>query len=325
MKYIDLHCDTLMQAYFAGKDDIFELENTMLDVKRLQSGKNMAQFFAIFMPPISYIEDADKKYPGDEAYIQYLYQILINTTKKFPDTISLAKYYNDLIKNNRTGKISAFLTLEDGRAVDGSIENLERYYEMGIRLISLTWNSKNCFGSPNSTDPIIMNQGLTDFGKEAVVRMQELGMLVDVSHLSDGGFWDVKSLCKTPFVASHSNCRSLCSHQRNLTDEMIYALAESGGVIGLNFYPDFLSENNEDRISRIKDMVRHLEHLVKYGGEDCVSIGTDFDGMSGTFEIDSPDKMYLLFDELHKNHFSDDLIDKIAYKNARRVIQDVIR
>lgn len=324
MKYIDFHCDTLMQAFLAGEKEIGELDQTMVDLKRLQTGNCMAQFFAIFMPPMAYRAKLGNRLPDDEKYIQLLSDILFRTVGKYPEKIAFAKNGQDLAENDLHKKISAFLTLEDGRPVNGKIENLERYFEMGIRLISLTWNEENCFGSPNSDDPVTMNQGLTKFGKEAVIRMQELGMIVDVSHLSDGGFWDVATVCKSPFVASHSNCRSICPHRRNLTDDMIHTIGEKGGVIGLNFGPEFLSANVKNKKSCIEDMVKHINHLRKCGGEDCISLGTDFDGISGEFEIGHPDKMYLLFDELHKNHLSDDLIEKIAYKNAKRVIRDIM-
>lgn len=324
MKYIDFHCDTLMQVFLAGKKEIGKSDKTMVDLSYLKDGSCMAQFFAIFMPPMSYRAKLGDRLPGDEEYIQLLTEILLHTVEQYPEKIAIAKNGKDLRENDFHKKISAFLTLEDGRPINGKIENLERYFEMGIRLISLTWNEENCFGFPNSDDPMIMNQGLKKFGKEAVIRMQELGMIVDVSHLSDGGFWDVVSLCKLPFVASHSNSRSVCPHRRNLTDDMIHAIGEKGGIIGLNFGPEFLVNSGENKKSCIQDMIRHINHIRKYGGEDCISLGTDFDGISGEFEIEHPDKMYLLFEELHKNHFSDNLIEKIAYKNAERVIRDIM-
>ena len=132
-----------------------------------------------------------------------------------------------------------------------------------------------------------MAAGLTDFGKEAVERMEQLGMLVDVSHLSDGGFWDVSRLCKGPFVASHSNCRALNPHPRSLTDEMLRTLAEHGGVAGLNFAPEFLNGDITCQDSRVEDMVTQLRHRINVGGEDCAALGSDLDGIGGRLEIDS--------------------------------------
>ena len=228
-------------------------------------------------------------------------------------------------ENLKNGKISAFLTLEDGRSINGSMEKLERYYDMGVRLISLTWNYANCLGFPNSPDRELMRKGLTSFGKEAVERMEELGMLVDVSHLSDGGFYDVADICKGPFVASHSNCRSLTPHPRNLTDEMIRIVAEKGGVIGLNFAPGFLGKDIHNSDSRVDDMILHLQHLWNKGGEDCLALGSDLDGIGGNLEIGSPDQIPRLFDAMSKAGFSGRMIEKMAYENAARVIHDVMK
>ena len=324
MKYIDMHCDTLMQAYVHKKEDICAVPEFMIDLERLTAGGAAAQFFAIFMLPA---EDADRfggRLPEDEDYIRALCEILRNTIKARPDRLAFAGSAADLARNRDEGKISAFLTLEDGRAVDGKLENLERFYGMGVRLISLTWNHANCLGFPNSPDRSLMEKSLTDFGREAVKRMNELGMLVDVSHLSDGGFRDVADIVKGPFVASHSNCRSLAAHPRNLTDEMIRTIAEHGGVAGLNFCPEFLEYPTKDLQSRISDMLHHLHHLVKVGGEEIAAIGSDLDGIRGNLEVGSPDRMHLLFEAMEKDGFSQTQIEKIAYKNVERVIAEVM-
>lgn len=324
MKYIDLHCDTLMGAFFANKPDLGRLEKASVDVARLKEGGCMAQFFAIFLPSLPMREKMGDKLPDDETYIKALHTIFQNTMEQYPEDIAPALDASHLEENRRGGKISAFLTIEDGRSVQGDMVNLERYYDMGVRLISLTWNHANCFGYPNSTDAETMGRGLTDFGKDAVVRMNELGMMVDVSHLSDGGFRDVAQLSRKPFVASHSNCRALGSHQRNLTDEMIRALADKGGVAGLNFASQFLTKDTSFGLSRVSDLVAHAAHMKNKGGIDCVALGTDFDGISCELEIEDPRRMYLLFDALKKGGFTESEIEKIAYKNARRVIADVL-
>ena len=325
MKYIDLHCDTLMQAFLAGQKDIVHLESAMVDLERLQKGCCMAQFFAIFMPPVAYRAKLGDALPDDETYISSLTGILKRTIQLHSDVIALAASRKELEENQQADRISAILTLEDGRAVAGDLSNLERFYQMGIRLISLTWNDANCFGAPNSLDPAVMNQGLTPFGKEAVSRMNELGILVDVSHLSDGGFWDVVQLTKEPFVASHSNCRSLSPHSRNLTDEMIRAVADSGGVVGINFGPEFLAADLQNRESTVDLLVAHAKHLASTGGIGCVALGTDFDGITGTFETGEPEKLQVLFYELLKAGFSEAEVEQIAFKNALRVITDILK
>jgi len=215
--------------------------------------------------------------------------------------------------------------MEDGEAIHGNMDNLDRFYDLGIRALSLTWNGENCIGAPNSKDSETMAKGLTDFGKEVVYHMQEIGMLIDVSHLSDGGFWDVVKLAKKPFAATHSNCRALCSHQRNMSDEMIRALSDKGGVMGINFGPEFLNAEEGNIHSTVERMVTMAQHEKKVGGIDVIGIGTDFDGIEGKLEISSPDKMDLLITELSQGGFTEDEIDKITHKNVLRVLHDTIK
>ena len=193
--------------------------------------------------------------------------------------------------------------------------------EQGVCAISLTWNSPNCFGAPNSKDAAVMQTGLTHFGKEAVEVMNGLDILIDVSHLSDGGFLDVVKLTRKPFVATHSNCRALCPHTRNLTDEMIRGLAEKGGVAGINFGPEFLNADTACKESRVEDLVAHVLHFIKVGGEDCVGLGTDFDGIGGNFEIGHPTEMDKLFSALAKEGLSERQLDKLCCENVLRVME----
>jgi membrane dipeptidase len=181
-------------------------------------------------------------------------------------------------------------------------------------------NIPNCFGYPNSPD--FQHQGLTAFGKEAVIHMQELGMLVDVSHLSDQGFWDVADCTSKPFIASHSNCREVCGLLRNLDDDMIRTLANRGGIAGLNFCPDLTIKNATH--CNADDLAKHVCHLLQVGGEDCIALGTDFDGIGGTVEVDSPTKMPLLFHALKKQGLTERQLDKFAWGNAMRVLKETL-
>lgn len=324
MEFIDMHCDTLLRAFSHHKDTIYDLPNSMLDVKRMKSADALAQFFAIFMLPSDHKKKLGCETLEDEIYIDSLLEIFKNTMAEHSDIIAPAYDYQSYQANKTAGKMSGFLTFEDGRAIDGKLDNLKKYYDRGIRLITLTWNYQNCFGYPNSLNPSVMNQGLTDFGKEGIRYMNDLGIMIDVSHLSDGGFYDVAELSKKPFVASHSNYRGISPHPRNLTEEMIRLLANKGGIIGLNFCPKFLSADITSNDSKVSDMIRHVKKIIQFGGEECVSIGSDFDGISGNLEISSVDKMPLLFEALAKAGISSDTIDKIAYKNVERVIKEVL-
>lgn len=322
MRYIDMHCDTLSAAYRQGRRTAERLDGTMADVKRLREAGACAQFFAMFLPQD--VEAGEQRsVERGIAMLKGMYEIYLNTLAECGDVLAGAYSGADLEENEKNGKLSAFLTMENGYLAQGDLANLKRFYDMGVRLITLTWNDPNCFGYPNSEEPAEMSLGLTDFGKDAVRYLNELGVLVDVSHLSDGGFYDVAELAEKPFVASHSNCRALCPAPRNLTDDMIRVLAEHGGVAGINFEPSFLNADREDRVSRVEQMCSHICHFIKHGGVECVGIGTDFDGISGEFEIEDCTGMPLLFDALHAKGLSWESIEKIAYQNVRHVIREV--
>ncbi|MEZ3436360.1 MAG: dipeptidase [Lachnospiraceae bacterium] len=327
MKFIDTHCDSLMIALMRGGEnpDLYDASCVSVDFKRMKEGGQMAQFFAIFLPPQEAYKMMGVPEIPEEDYIAACRGILMANLEKHSDKISLARNAAELRANEDAGKLSAVLSMEDGRAVWGKLKNLKQFYDMGVRALSLTWNAKNCFGSPNSREPGIMNEGLTDFGKEAVEYMQELGMLVDVSHLSDGGFKDVADICKKPFIATHSNCRALCPHPRNLTDDMLRTLGNAGGVTGINFGPEFLNEDIECKDSTAALMAKHARHMADTGGIDCVGIGSDFDGIQGNLEISDCSKVYLLEDALKKEGFSGGEIEKIFWKNTFRVIEDAMK
>ena len=252
MNYIDMHCDTLAKAAAQQKKTAGELRNTMVDAKRLHQCGAKAQFFAMFLqqkreenwsdPGLAYTEKNNLWYTDAEIrkQMQDMYEVYQNTMETCSDIIAPAYNYEGLQCNWRQGKVSAFLTVENGCIVDGKMERIDKLYQMGVRLITLTWNDDNCFGHPHAKEAERMQLGLTPFGRKAVTYMAERGILVDVSHLSDGGFYDVAELVRGPFVASHSNCRELAPATRNLTDDMIRVLAEHGGVAGLNFYPQIL-------------------------------------------------------------------------------------
>lgn len=325
MRYIDMHCDSLMKTAtsFDLDQTIYENSLAQVDIKRLKQGQCMLQFFAIFLLDDSYLHYVDGDPMDDDDYIMLLSTHLKEIIEPHSDEIGLVLSYTDLVENNTKNKLSALLTIEDGRSINHDLDKLDHYFQLGVRLIGLTWNYPNCLGFPNSHRKEWMKQGLTPFGKSCIEKMNDLGMLIDVSHLSDGGFYDVARLTKQPFVASHSNARKLTNHPRNLTDDMIRVLADQGGVIGLNFAPQFLHDQGHPH-SKIEDMVNHLNHMKDVGGEDVVAIGSDFDGVEGIFEIDSPTDMKRLFEALDRAGWSMDQIEKLAYKNISAVLKEVM-
>lgn len=321
-QYIDMHCDTLFKALKNGKEFIIN-GNGMQSIDKMKAANQLCQFFAIYFPSPEELQPLT-----DIEYYNTLRNYLKAVTEDKNNNIGLVHNYNEIVSNRANGKLLAMLTIEDGRIVDGKMENLYKLKQEDVCAIGLTWNYENCFGFPNSTDKNIMQKGLKPFGIQAVEEMNRIGMLIDVSHLSDGGFYDVAKYSKKPFIASHSNCRELVNHPRNLTDDMIKVLSEKGGVAGLNMVPYFTdTEYNihgvmERTKTSVEMLVNHVLHFINIGGEDCIGIGTDFDGMEGALEIDNPTKMHLLFDALKTKGITSRQIDKIVNGNVLRVIKN---
>ncbi len=318
--YVDMHCDTLLRSMLKGSSSLYDGEG-MQSIKKMREAGQMCQFFAVFFPPRDMPAQDGFQLPEDEVLWRMLTDNLTKEVEAHSDIIAMARSAEEIRDNFAAGKMSAVLSIEDGRMVNGDMERLISLKEQGVCAISLTWNFPNCFGAPNSKDRTVMNTGLTPFGKEAVGVMNDLGILVDVSHLSDGGFWDVVKLTRKPFVATHSNCRALCPHTRNLTDEMIRALSEKGGVSGINFGPEFLNADTACKDSRVEELVAHVLHFIKVGGEDCVGLGTDFDGIGGSFEIGHPTEMDKLFAALSQKGLTERQLDKLGSGNVLRVME----
>ena len=262
---------------------------------------------------------------NDELYFKLLTEGFYRDIEKHSDIIAFAGNAADIEKNAKDGKMSAVLTIEDGRFINGDMNKIKEVYDRGVRAISLTWNYENCFGWPNSLDKEIMNKGLKEFGIEAIQYMNDLGIIIDVSHLSDGGFYDVAKYTKKPFVATHSNARAASPHQRNLTDDMIKVLAEKGGVTGLNFAPQFMDLDVNATHTPVSNIIRNAKHIVNVGGIDVLGLGTDFDGIGGTQEISDSSMLPQLWDAFAKAGFHESEIEKIAYGNVMRVIKESMK
>jgi len=309
MKLIDFHCDTALKLY----EDASNLKQNdySIDIQKLKKANSLAQFFAMFIE-LNITKDPLQKCLSmiDKFHCE------LNKNK---DSILLATSYEDLVYNKSKEKISAFLTVEEGAVLKGQMSNLRILNKLGVKLITLTWNFPNEIGYPNCI-PEYMNKGLTPFGIELVEEMNRLNMIVDVSHLSDGGFYDVAKYSKTPFVASHSNARSITNNPRNLTDEMIKLLSEKGGIIGINFYGEFLGGGQN---SRIDDMIFHIKHIKNIGGIDVIAVGSDFDGIDSTLEIENIGEIHKLITALKKHKFTESDIEKIFYKNALRLLKEI--
>lgn len=309
---IDLHCDTIMRLWEDGVGRNTLLSNSYsIDIERMEKAGTMAQCLAIYTPATN-----DRGLSGWEA-MQELHDLFISETARYSDRISVASDSDDI----RRSRLSAILTIEGMWPTEGIDERVDEVLSWNPRLMTLTWNEVNDFAYPNSTDPEIMSRGLTGKGFELVGKAMERDILIDVSHLSDGGFWDLMGT-KAKVVASHSNARAVADHPRNLSDDMIRALADHGGVMGLNFCPGFLCDDfgSGERCSRISDMIVMLHHVHDVGGEDVMALGTDFDGIGGKLEIGSVDMLHLLREAM-EGEFSETVIDKFFHGNALRVLE----
>lgn len=319
MNLIDLHCDTLWRLMdLEGEGDLLDNDGSV-SIRKLESEGAMAQFFACFV----YRDAMDGNTPEEQYEAGYWHVLdmidyMASQTERCSGRLEMAKEPADIETIHKKGEIAAVLTVEEGGVLNGRLARLEELYERGVRLMTLLWNYENCIGAPNSRDRLLMEKGLTPFGIRVVEKMNGLGMIVDISHASDSVFWDVLRHSRKPVAATHSNCRALADHPRNLTDEMLKALGENGGVAGLNFYGPFLGTPD---VSCLEEMTAHVLHMIKVGGMDLPAIGTDFDGFDGMQKMDIPDigRMGRLWEALKKKGLTEGQLDKIWYKNALRL------
>ncbi|QGU96308.1 membrane dipeptidase [Clostridium bovifaecis] len=309
MNLIDFHCDTILKIY--ENDSNLKSNSFSVDINKLERGNSLAQFFALF------IDYRSTNNPLQKC-LNMLDRFFIELDKN-EASIALARNCDELILNKSHGKISAFLTIEEGGVLQGRLYNLRNFHRLGVKLITLTWNFPNEIGYPNK-DYKYANKGLTPFGFNVIEEMNNLHMMIDVSHLSDKGFYDVAKYSKAPFLASHSNARAITNNPRNLTDDMIKILANKGGIIGLNFFGEFLGGN---KFSKIEDMLTHIKHIINIGGIDVLSLGSDFDGINSILDIEDIGQIDKLAKVLKESNYSADSIEKIFYKNALRFIKDI--
>ncbi len=322
MKTIDLHCDTIMHLWM-GKT-LADMQNTHISLSKLKEGQVGVQCFAIFVPTHREAESLEG-YTTPDAYFERSCQRFLEELEINSADIRQIFTFRDIEENLQKNRISAMLTVEDAVLLRGDIQKLDAYYDKGVRMMTLTWNYENSLGFPNSSDPRLHALGLKPFGIQAVERMNELGIIVDVSHLNEGGFWDVARYSKAPFIASHSCARGLCDVSRNLTDAQLRAVAMSGGIIGVNYYTQFVRpmKNEQDLYTSIEDITRQLVYMRNVAGIDALALGSDYDGMESTMEWKDCAGTQQLLSGLEKE-FTYSEIDKIAFGNAFRLFRDIL-
>lgn len=261
---VDAHCDTLTAMTGQGRNLSTCSARGHLDLYRLLQGGVRTQFMAAFIAP-------EYKRAATSRALE-LIDLYFREVKQNNEKINHIENKVELQQTLDAGKIATILAVEGGEAVEGSLGVLRIFYRLGVRCLTLTWNGRNELGDGVGEQG--SRGGLTGFGNAVVREMNRLGMLVDVSHLSEPGFWDVLAVTRQPVIASHSNCRALCNHKRNLSDGQIRALARNGGVMGVTFVPEFLAEKD----ASLTHILDHLDHAARIGGVEVVGIGSDFDG-----------------------------------------------
>ncbi len=306
---VDSHCDTLFELWKKGGN--LQKNDYTVSLETVPRHSGYVQFFAAFL-------DDETLTPFEDACA--MADMFHRELKQNKDLLQI-KRAEDFSRAFSTGKVGAMLTVENGRALCGSLSNLQFFYELGVRAVTLTWNGDNDIaGGVMGTS----GDGLSAFGRDVVREMNRLGVMVDVSHLSEKSFWDVLDCALLPPMASHSNAKAICGHPRNLTDEQIRALSEAGGVIGLNLYPVFLQEEGR---ATLEDCLHHIEHIAAVGGENCLGLGSDFDGFSGetVCGLTGPADYQNLFCTLQENGFRDSFLNKIAHENWVNYAKTVIK
>lgn len=336
MKVVDMHCDTIGAIYerrIKGIEVSLKDNDLHLDISKMEQGNYLLQNFAMFI-------DLERYKSPYKTLLDMIkcYEVEIEANK---DNIAKVLSYDDILKNEQVGKISSLLTIEEGGALEGSLDNLKEVYHKGVRMITLNWNYPNGVGYPNvnikvdEAGKIIgvpdfttpnKKDGLTKWGFELLEAMEDLGIIADVSHLSDAGFYDVLKHSKKPFVASHSNSRTITNQVRNMDDEMIKLLANKGGVMGINFCAAFIEKGYKDgkAFGTINDTVEHIKYIRNIGGIDVLGLGSDFDGIPSTIEMKDGSYMPRLADALLKNKFSYEEVEKIFSKNVLRLYQEIL-
>lgn len=311
----DCHCDTLTELYNKNAS-LYENEQHF-DIKRQIAIGGGLQFCAIYVPTEVF------RYQGGLRYTLCLLDKYNQEIKKLHENgidvlqVRTAEDAGNVLKH----KAATLLAIEEGGAIDGSLEALRCLYELGVRAMTLTWSNRNDIADGINEEAT--GSGLTLFGKQVVAEMNRLGMLVDVSHISTAGFWSVIETSTKPIIATHSNAKSLCSHPRNLNDEQIKALAQNGGLAGITFAGQFLEE--DWRNACIESVYKHIDYMLNLiGNDDHIGFGSDFDGISHPpYNIQGVQDYKPLIEYLSK-YYSDETINKITHQNVINLMQKVL-
>ncbi|MGD8191109.1 dipeptidase [Brevibacillus ginsengisoli] len=312
MKIFDAHCDALSKLYehrdllFTQKD-----ERLMTSLPELQEGNVQFQVFAVYVA---------EQVHSNSRLTTALHMIDLFYNQVEPSGYRAIRTKEEMLEAKRNDQNGGFLFLEGAGALEGSLVNLRTLYRLGVRGMGLTWNYRNEVAD-GCLEP--KPGGLTVFGRQVIREMNHLGMIIDVSHIAEVGFWDTLELSSSPVIASHSNVKKLCNHPRNLSDQQIDAMIAKDGVIGLSFIPYF--NTSEKRTVYVSDLFKHLDYICERGGVENVAFGSDFDGEDLTFgDLTRASTYDFLLNELLKRYKPEE-VEKFVQKNWLRVLTKVLQ
>ncbi|MBR1388511.1 MAG: membrane dipeptidase [Prevotella sp.] len=318
---LDTHCDTPMffpqGIHFDQRDP-----KILVDLHKMTEGRQDATIMVAYLPQPkigdTFSSQVDFDVPGPTEYADLIFDKIEEIVNKNKTYLSIARTPGDLYEDKRHGRKSIMLGIENGLALNGQLQNLQHFAQRGIVYITLCHNGDNdiCDSARGCTT----HGGVSHFGEQVIREMNRLGIMVDLSHASEKSFYDAMEISSTPIVCSHSSCRALCDHPRNLTDEQMRALAAKGGVAQITLYSGFLKKNGE---ATILDAMAHLEHAIKVMGIDHVGLGTDFDGDGGVRGLADSSELTNFTRQLLARQFSERDIQKIWGGNFLRVMSVV--
>jgi membrane dipeptidase len=312
--FCDAHIDTLSKMLKHGWKTIADVpSDSHVTGSRLRRSKVGVAVFALF---------TEKYEPSFPPHLRVLRMIDManEIVRANAGWLELAGDTKSIGRIRKSGRIAMVLSIENGIAVEKDLGLLRNFHRLGVRMMSLTWNYRNRLGDGIVGSPA-RRRGLTPLGREILREMGRIGMIADVSHLSEKTFWDLMETAERPVVASHSNALSVCGHPRNLNDDQIRAISKTGGFIGLNFCPDFL---NLEREASIGDVVKHALHIAEVGGTEVLAVGSDYDGIYSTPKgLEHIGKIGKLEGALRRAGFSSREIDATTHQNFLRVFRNV--
>lgn len=318
---IDAHCDALLavigKSQIPGdigcRDMLKRNALSHIDVPKLLEGGVQCQFMALFA------EDEDV--PRAKAYTHGLIDEFDSLCARSEGKMFPLRKPSDLDKAMPGKSVAGLLSIEGAEALEGSLDSVDEFYARGVRAIGITWNRRNPFGRGVRAEG---EDGLSALGMTLVEKMEERRMIVDASHLSDKAFEDLAAVARKPFIASHSNARSVNDHPRNLTDAQIRRIADGGGAIGGVFVPNFVAL--KPLKPYIEHFIDHIDHIFRVGGIECVALGSDFDGYKGIegHVLADASEFPLLASALEKRGYTQGQIERIFAKNWERVIRELL-